>query len=203
MVGGDLIWTGMLGAPAAFSDLATSGAGATALLKLRQGVDSRTFATELRRAAFGQGVDAVAAADLIALNNQSNDFFNSFFTLLLQTGVVVGVLSLGFLALRAAIERKRAIGVLRALGYMPGQVLKGLLIEAGLTASIGIVVGIAVGLGLGLLLVRAFGTAHPDIAWSTFLAPAALIYAAVFLMTIVPAIRASRMPVAEALRIVG
>jgi len=203
MVGGDLIWTGMLGAPAAFSDLATSGAGATALLKLRQGVDSRTFATELRRAAFGQGVDAVAAADLIALNNQSNDFFNSFFTLLLQTGVVVGVLSLGFLALRAAIERKRAIGVLRALGYMPGQVLKGLLIEAGLTASIGIVVGIAVGLGLGLLLVRAFGTAHPDIAWSTFLAPAVLIYAAVFLMTIVPAIRASRMPVAEALRIVG
>ena len=203
MVGGNYIWSGMLGAPAAFSDLATSGAGATVLLKLQPGVDSRAFTTGLRRATFGQGVDAIAAPDLIAINNQSDDFFTGFFTLLLQTAVVVGVLSVGILALRAVIERKRAIGLLRALGYRPGQVISGLLIEAALTATIGIVVGIGVGLGLGLLLVHALGTAHPIIDLSTVLIPAALIYTAVFLVTIVPAIRASRMPAAEALRIVG
>ena len=55
-------------------------------------------------------MDTRFAADMAATFNQQVGWIFGFFTLLLQTAVVVGVLSLGILALRAAIERRRTIG---------------------------------------------------------------------------------------------
>jgi putative ABC transport system permease protein len=117
------------------------------------------------------------------------------------------VLSLGVLALRAVVERRRSIAVLRALGYQPRGVLAALMVEALLLTSIGVGSGMAVGLAAAyawvtgpstIAVVPAFGV---DVA--RLLAPVALVYGAVLLATLLPAIRASRLPVAEALRIVG
>jgi putative ABC transport system permease protein len=122
---------------------------------------------------------------------------------LLRTAVIVGVLSFGILALRAAIERRRTIGVLRALGYRPTQVVGGLLTEVIVTATVGILAGTGVGLAIGWAYLAASGTAHPQIDLAQILAPVVLIYAAVLVVTIGPAIQASRMRTSEALRIVG
>ena len=46
------------------------------------------------------------------------------------------------------------IGVLRALGYQPHEVLFGMLAESALTAGLGAVVGIAVGLEISYVFVR-------------------------------------------------
>ena len=51
--------------------------------------------------------------------------------------------------------------------------------------------------------VTASGTTQASIDLSQVLIPAGLIYAAVLLVTVGPAMRASRMPASEALRIVG
>jgi len=192
-----------LGSSRTFNNLSLSGVGTTMLIKTARGVNPAAFTLALRRATFNQGVDVVSDAALVDVNNQLSEWFSGFFTLLLKTAVIVGVLSFGILALRAAIERRRAIGVLRALGFRPGQVVGGLLAEALVTATVGIVVGIGVGFGMGWAYVTASGTTQTSVDMSQVLIPAGLIYAAVLLVTAGPAIRASRMPASEALRIVG
>lgn len=186
-----------------FDNLSVSGTGTTVLIKNARGVDPAAFTLALRKSTFNQAVDVVSDAELVHISNQLSDWFSGFFTLLLKTAVVVGVLSFGILALRAAIERRRAIGVLRALGYRPGQVVGGLLTEALVTATVGIVVGIGVGFGMAWAYLIASGTTQTSIDLSQVLVPAGLIYAAVSAVTIGPAMRASRMPASEALRIVG
>jgi len=194
---------GYLGSERAFTNLSANGEGMTVLIRTVPGTDVRAFTRDLRRATFGQGVDAVSSLELLDQWNQAAGWWFGFFTLLMQTAVVVGVLSLGILALRAAIERRRTIGVLRALGYRPRQVLGGLLVEATVTATVGIAVGIGIGLSVAFLFGTLAGNTQVRVDLAQVATPAALIYAAVLLVTIGPAVRASRMPASEALRIVG
>jgi putative ABC transport system permease protein len=154
-----------------------------------------------------QGVDAVTTrealnADVAAATWWVNTFFGDIF----DVALVVGVLSLGVLTLRAVVERRRSIAILRALGYQPAGVLAALLVEALLLTSIGVVAGMAVGLSVGHTWVTNPGmvgnTPQFGVDVPRLIAPVALVYGAVLLATLLPAIRASRLPVAEALRIV-
>jgi putative ABC transport system permease protein len=119
----------------------------------------------------------------------------------MRMGLVVGVLSLGIVALRIVVERRHVIGVLRALGYKKFHVLSGLMAEAAVTATIGAVVGITVGVIMGYVFYRqqdsqpGFGIDFASIGGVL-----ALIYVAVLLVTLGPAWRASRLPPAEAVR---
>jgi putative ABC transport system permease protein len=186
-----------------FAKLTASGTGTTLLIKTASGVDVPAFARALRIATFSQGVEVITQAELVAVNNQWTAWFSGVFTTLLQTAVVVGVLTFGILALRAAIERRRTIGVLRALGYRPGQVLGGLLTEALIATTVGVAAGVGIGFAIAWAYVTASGLAHPQVDVAQVVVPTLLIYAAVLLVTIGPAVRASRMRASEALRIVG
>ena len=116
-------------------------------------------------------------------------------------GLVVGILSLGILALRAIVERKHLIGVMRAIGYHKRNVLFGLLLEAGLTATLGIAVGCAAGLAMGYIFYTLFfQEAVFGVLWHSLWNAFVLVYVAVLLVTIGPAWRASRLPPAEAVR---
>jgi putative ABC transport system permease protein len=118
------------------------------------------------------------------------------------TGLLVGVLSLGILALRAVIERRRSIGLLRALGYRPGQVLAGIVSEGLITATCGALVGIGVGVFLARQLMILFlPSAHIEIDGAALALIVGLIYLAVLAVTIPPAMRAARLPAVEALRL--
>ena len=121
---------------------------------------------------------------------------------LMRVGLLLGVVSLGTIAFRAVVERRRAIGVLRAIGFRPGQVLFGILLEAFLTATAGMAVGIGAAYSLGSSLSGSTGgnsSFAPDAG--TMLSAIGAVYATVLLVTLVPAIRASRLRPAEALRI--
>jgi putative ABC transport system permease protein len=194
---------GLIGSGRTFADVTPTGVGATVLIRTTPGVDARAFAQEVRQTTFGQGVDAVATKELGDLYFQQGVWYFSFFTLLLQTGVVVGVLSLGILALRSAIDRRRAIGVLRALGYRPAQILAGVLIEATVTSTVGVAVGLGIGLAAGFAFQSESGAQQAPLYWGMILAPAIAIFIAVWLVTIGPAVRTSRLPTTEALRIIG
>jgi putative ABC transport system permease protein len=179
------------------------GAGTTLLIKTANGVNVASFARALRIATFNQGVDVVTQSELISINNQWTAWFSGVFTLLFKSAVVVGVLSFGILALRAAIERRKTIGVLRAVGYRPRQVLGGLLTEALVTTTVGVAAGIGIGFAIAWAYITASGIAQPQVDMAQVLVPTLLIYAAVLLVTIGPALQASRMRTSEALRIVG
>ena len=124
--------------------------------------------------------------------------------LVMGIGLLVGVLSLGILALRAVVERRRSIGMLRALGYRPDQVLGGILSEGLITATCGALVGIGVGVLMAALVLNVFRPgARVEIDASLLALIVGLIYLAVLAVTIPPALRASRLPPVEALRLEG
>jgi putative ABC transport system permease protein len=193
---------GMIGSQQAFAPFSQLPAGATLLLKTT-GVDPSAFAVALRRALFSEGVDADSTRHLVDIRGQfSRDFINYVVTVT-RMGLIVGVASLGLLVLRALIERRRVIGLLRALGYRPRQVLTGMLGEVALMATAGIVVGLVTGAGMSFLY---FSVAFSNRAWQldapATLASVASVYAAVLLVAFVPALRASRLAPSEALRLV-
>jgi putative ABC transport system permease protein len=119
--------------------------------------------------------------------------------LLMGTGLLVGVLSLGILAVRAVIERRRAIGMLRALGYRPDQVLAGIVFEALITATCGALVGIGVGILISVIIRPP--NARLEVDGSSLALIVGLLYLAVLAVTIPPALRAARLRVVDALRV--
>jgi len=187
--------------------LHATGLGTTLLLQVTPGTDPATVALDARRSLYAEGVDAVTTRHLYDALTASGQWYWSLFTDLLDASLVVGILSLAILALRAVIERRRSIGVLRALGYQPSSVLVSLIVEVLVAATIGVAAGVAVGLATGYGLLLASPSMFPHAAEFRIdpmivLLPIALVLGAVLIASLGPALRASRIPPAEALRIV-
>jgi len=200
------ILDGVAGSPVALAPFSESPAGTTLLVQTRSGTDPGTFARDIRRSLLSEGVDASLTRDLLDQGLVQGHTWGAIFRLIVLIGVTVGVLSVGVLALRAVVERHRTIGLLRALGYQPRQVLAGMLAEGVLTVGLGIGVGIVVGLVAAFILVKGIqqGGPAPDLAEA---GPSLVVICATVLMvtlavTTGPALRASRVPPAEALRLV-
>jgi putative ABC transport system permease protein len=119
-------------------------------------------------------------------------------------GLLAGVAALGTLSTRAVIERRRQIGVLRALGFSARAVSAGLLIESALVAALGAGLGVALGLQVARGTVSFLGRASPElrfsIPWEQIALVVLVTMAAGLLMTALPARQAARLAPAEALR---
>jgi putative ABC transport system permease protein len=192
---------GMFGSEQTFAHYAGAPHGLSMLLDVRDGVDADGVARDIEAQLFGTGVDADSVQALLDRADRSNRAFFSTIDVLMRMGLVVGILSLGIVALRIVVERRHVIGVLRALGYKKSHVLGGLMTEATVTAAIGAVVGLVVGVIMGYVFYRqqdskpGFGIDFGSIGGVLL-----LIFVAVQLVTIGPAWRASRLPPAEAVR---
>jgi len=195
---------GLVASRPALALLPGSPPGTTLLLKAARGTAPQALARDLQQAVLAQGADASAAITLMQAQYDANRGLNDFFVALMRIGLVVGILGLGAVALRAVIERRRAIGVLRAVGFLRLQVLAGMLIETALIATAGLIVGLAVAIGLGGPLLTSLSPKSQFILdYGDILLTVGLVYAAVLLVTFLPALRAARLRPAEALRGVG
>lgn len=195
--------SGLLGSRRAVDGLESGSPGTTLLLRLNPGVDPAGFAFEVRRSQFPTGVEAVTTRDQL---DQGSAIFRNFvgeMEIVLITGLGIGVLSLGVLALRAVVERRRSIGLLRAVGYQPRQLLAAVIGESLLTAATGVVVGVAVGLFVGFVVVARYEPGHAVAIQveSTALA-VALVFVTAAVVTLAPAIAVARTAPAEALRLI-
>jgi len=193
---------GLVGSEAAMAPFATLPAGTTILAKTVQGADAKSVARQIEREVFNQGADTTTVSEIYDSAAAGTQAFIDFMRLVMGIGLLVGVLSLGILALRAVIERRRSIGMLRALGYMPGQVLAGIVSEGMLTATCGALVGIGVGVLMAATVMNVFRPgARLAIDISSLALTVGLIYLSVLVVTIPPALRAARLPAVEALRV--
>jgi putative ABC transport system permease protein len=123
----------------------------------------------------------------------------------LALGLVVGVAGLGVVMVRAVRERRREIGVLRALGFEAPSVRRAFVIEAAFVCSEGVIIAVV------LALITSFGLANTADAfgdnfnWRVPVLGLALISAgtllAALLATFGPARAASRIRPAVALRV--
>jgi len=131
--------------------------------------------------------------------------FNTIFLLFqsfLALGLVVGIAGLAIITARNVVERKREIGVLRALGFRRSLVLKSQLIEVLLVVSLGVVIGLVVGIAFAAQLFASSEIAGVTltIPWDRLGIIFLITYAAVLLASIVPVLRAARIRPSEALR---
>jgi putative ABC transport system permease protein len=168
------------------------------------GFDPQAVAEEVNATFVANGADAVSFRKEVGdgLSQQSQ-----FFRLMqgyLALGLVVGIAGLGVVMVRAVWERRRQVGVLRALGFPSGAVRRAFVAESMFVALEGIVLGVllAVVSSWRLLTNGAFGEGLSfTVPWLQLALLVVLTAAASVVATIAPAQQASRIRPAVALRL--
>src|SRR5207245_9803048 len=92
---------------------------------------------------------------------QIRNCFLGIFEAFLGLGLVVGIAGLGILSIRAVVERRREIGVLRAIGYRKNMILSAFLLENSYVALHGKLIGIVLGIDLGYAIATSTGSGLP------------------------------------------
>jgi len=193
---------GIIGSSSSMAPFSAASQGTTLLLGLKPGVDPAAFALDVRRSFFPAGVEAVATRDQLEAGAAPLQNFASEAQLLITAGLLVGVLSLGILAMRAVVERRRSIGVLRAVGFQARHLMVAVVGESMLTATGGVVVGLLVGLILGSLFIREYSpSAQVSVQVGQLALVVALVFATAAAVTVLPALAVARTAPAEALRV--
>jgi putative ABC transport system permease protein len=175
------------------------------LLTVAPGVSTTAAYQDALRAFFPAGLVLYNIASLLATSVQTTEGFIGLLELFVGLGLGVGIAAMGIFALRAVVERRRQIGMLRAMGFTRGMVLRVFLVEYTFVT----VLGIAIGVGLGLLTIYNV-TISPSasseglqmfvVPWLATLEVASIAYLLVLLAISIPSLRASRLPPAEAVR---
>jgi putative ABC transport system permease protein len=122
----------------------------------------------------------------------------------LALGLIVGIAGLGVVMVRAVRDRRRHIGVLRALGFVAPSVRRAFLLESTFVALEGILVGASLALVTANEMISqgAVGdSAVFGVPWLQLTLVCGIAFLASLLATSRPAQRAAQIPPAVALRI--
>ncbi|MFR9751141.1 ABC transporter permease [Nocardia sp. 004] len=168
------------------------------LIKAKPGTDLTEMRTELERAT--EKFVVVQVQDREEFKGAQGAQINTLLAILyglLALAVVIAILGIVNTLALSVVERRREIGMLRAVGMQRPQVRRTIYLESMLIAVFGAVVGLLLGLGLGigfLRTLRDFGIDQIDIPWTQLVF--VLIGSAVVgvLAALWPAVRAARTP---------
>ena len=172
------------------------------------GSDPDAVAADLQRSFLPNGLEARSFEGVVESALRDQEEFFDLIEGYLALGLLIGIGSLGVVMVRAVGERRRQIGVLRALGFPASAVRAAFLFESGLVALEGTLIGAALALGTGYQLVTfstAFGEAGADfyVPWAQLVLLPAGVLLASLLVALPSALRATRTPPAAVLRTAG
>jgi putative ABC transport system permease protein len=173
---------------------------------LAPGVDPEETAHRLESAFLSSGMEAEPIEDVMNDAMGASVTFNRLIQGFMGLGLVVGVAALGVISARAVVERRQQIGVLRAIGFRQRMVEGTFLLESSFIALTAIVVGTILGLLLAANIIRdqrqqpSWENLTLVIPWLDFAVIFAIVYVVALAATLAPALRASRIRPAEALR---
>jgi putative ABC transport system permease protein len=130
--------------------------------------------------------------------------------------VIVVIVAVGVLntVLMSVLERRREYGLLKALGTKPGRVVRLVVLEVVILALLAMLAGAAIGLGANLILSRhgirfstgltyggmVFDTMRSEINLRSFTIPALTVILSALLVSLFPALKASRTDPARTMR---
>jgi putative ABC transport system permease protein len=176
----------------------------TYFIQLTDSADPALTSAALESVFLKNGLESVDLIQELRDSMKIQFVFQQLLLGFLTVGLVVGVAALGVISTRAVVERRQQIGMLRALGFQRQMVSWIFLLESSFVALLGI------GLGVGLALIPAsqmISDMAVDIPGITFQVPwteiilvSGLAYTMTLLTTWLPAVQASRVRPAEALR---
>lgn len=144
---------------------------------------------------------AMTSDEMVSSVSQSVDQAIVILYALLAMSVVIAILGIVNTLALSVVERTREIGLMRAVGLGRRQLAGTLVIESVLTAVLGTVLGLAVGVGLGAALpqiLRSQGLTELAIPWDLLGAFVAVSVLVGVLAAVLPAWRAVRLPVLQA-----
>jgi putative ABC transport system permease protein len=173
---------------------------------LAPGVDSRVAARELESAFLAHGLEAESVEQILDDAISTQQTFNRLIEGFMGLGLVVGVAALGVISARAVVERRQQIGIMRAIGFQRRAIQLSFLLESSFVALTAIVVGTALGLVVSWNVVDdvsstvAWEELSLHVPWLNLTGIFVTVYAVALLTTLAPALRASRVQPAEALR---
>lgn len=130
------------------------------------------------------------------------DRITSFLQIYVTFGLVIGAVGMGVISVRNVSERKREIGMMRAIGFPRRQVILSVLFELVVLGVIGLVIGVVNGLLISMGFANMQNTAL-IIPWEEIGLYLSIIVLIALGSGSLPALAASRIPPAEALRYVG
>ena len=167
---------------------------------------SATRAAQVAKAAFfPYGLVVLNIADLLASSIASTEGVIGLLQIFVGLGLAVGIAAMGIVALRAVVERRREIGMIRANGFTQRMVLTAFFLEYSFVTLVGITIGTA----LGLLIVwnvtqgsaaASAGVTVFTVPWLNLVVILGLAYGLSMLAIAEPSLRAARLPPAEAVR---
>ena len=173
-------------------------------IKVAEGVDASTLSRSLENVFQRHGMESDVLAELVEDAVSANQSFNYLLTGFMGLGLMVGVAALGVVSLRAVVERRQQIGVLRALGYRRNMVQLTFLIESSFVVLLGVAIGVGLGTAISYLIVREIRedieTIRFAFPWLQIVAIIAAAYLFSLITTFLPARQASNIYPAEALR---
>ncbi len=152
------------------------------------------------------GVEADSFLALVTEQAQQQQGFFRLMSGYLGLGLVIGIAGLGVVMVRAVRERRRQIGMLRAMGFQHRVVRTAFLLEATFIAFQGIVVGVGLALITAYTLLTksdSFGSQRLafSVPWTSLITVVVVAMVASLAAVLAPANQASKIKPAVALRI--
>jgi putative ABC transport system permease protein len=196
----------IMGMPAVRAQFGSEAKLSAVLVKAAPGVPDQALAAELQGSFLAHGLVATSIRHEIDQEFAANVSFNQLMEGFLALGLLIGIGGLGVVMVRAVRERRRSVGVLRALGFQARVVHRAFLSESAFIALEGIVLGSALGIVTTYVLFRNdadFKAAHVpfSVPWLSIAVLLSITAAASLLATVWPARQAARLRPAVALRI--
>jgi len=197
------IWTSQATLAPVFGDRVLP---TTQLFALQRGVDPAATAKKLESAFLAHGMQADSLKKLLDEAVSANLTFDRLIEGFMGLGLIVGVAALGVITARAVVERRQQIGVLRAIGFRKRMVQLSFLLESSFIALTSIVVGSGLGLAVAFNVINdsrrtpSWENMSFVVPWGTLGIIFLAVYLVALLTTFIPALRASRIYSAEALR---
>ena len=172
--------------------------------RLAEGVEVKDVSRDLETSFRQNGMETEVLEELVAEQRAASRAFNNLFTGYMGMGLMVGIAALGVISLRAVVERRQQIGVLRAIGYRRRMIQLSFLLECSFVALLGIIIGVGLGTILSYNVVNDIlddiETIRFNIPWLQIIGIITAAYVFSLATTWLPARQASRIYPAEALR---
>ena len=153
---------------------------------------------------FQHGVETINVKESIAEAQASQRALFNLLIGFMALGLLVGIAALGVISARAVVERRHAIGVLRAIGFSRGMVQLSFLAESSFISLLGIGLGLVLGLVSSINLIDELRLDEPEVEfvlpWLKVILISVGAYFFSLLTTFLPARQAAAVAPAEALR---
>jgi putative ABC transport system permease protein len=120
-------------------------------------------------------------------------------------GLLVGAAAVGVIAFRTVVERRKQIGMLRAIGYQRNTISLSFILESSFITIMGVISGVVLALVLAFLILNTPETKSTGmdvfvIPWWQIILIIVFAYGSSLLMSFIPSRRAASLTIAEALR---